>query len=312
MSRSLFLRSTLAFAAIVGLAACGDALGVPSTAQVQVLLTDAPSDYVSAAMVDIGRVELLPADEGDRIVLSEDGTDGPVDLLDLQGLTTEVLADTEIPAGFYKELRLIVQSASVVLAEPYTFRDGAVTAELRVPSGASSGIKLKLRGEHVSEGDDPAEVEGESEEFEGIEIAGGQTILVVDFDVNQSFRLQGNPETSAGINGMSFKPTLRVVVSDLAGSISGTVSTALADTPVEGLVVKAETVDPGDVEEFETQTATALTDASGGYTIYFVAPGEYSVTVETPDGLVTTPASVTVVVEEAGDVVGVDFEVVAG
>ena len=293
-------------------AACDNTVSVSDTALVQVLLTDAPSDYIGEAFVDIGAVELLPSGDGERIVLSEDGTDGPINLLDLQGLTTEVLADLEIPSGTYHQLRLFIESASVTLADGYEFRAGGNQGDLRVPSGASSGLKLKLRS-----GDEDAEGEGEAEEGEeesgGIELAGGETVLVVDFDVNQSFRIQGNPNTPAGINGVSFKPTLRVVVSDIAASIGGTVSTALADTNLEGLVVMAETVnpDPGDTE-FQTQTATALTDATGAYTLNFLAPGTYNVTVETPDGLTTTPASVEVVVEASGDVTGVDFEIVAG
>ena len=60
-------------------------------------------------------------------------------------LATEVLADLEIPAGTYHELRLIVESASVTLADGYEFRDGTTESVMKVPSGAQTGIKLKLR-----------------------------------------------------------------------------------------------------------------------------------------------------------------------
>ena len=145
-----------------------------------------------------------------------------------------------------------------------------------------------------------------------MEIAGGETVLVVDFDVNQSFVLQGNPNTPAGIKSVSFRPTLRVVVADVAGSVSGAVTTQLADTSVEGLVVTAETVDPGDDEEFQTQTATAVTDANGAYAMNFLAPGTYTLTVATGDGLTTAPASIEVVVGESEDISDINFEVVAG
>src|SRR5690606_33262682 len=93
-------------AALLGftLAACGDGLGVGDDARVRVLLTDAPADYVGSAEVDIGAVELIPAGNGQRVVLSEDGTDGMVDLLDLQGTATHLLADVDIPAGDYVQL----------------------------------------------------------------------------------------------------------------------------------------------------------------------------------------------------------------
>lgn len=287
----------IALAALL-LVGCENGVGLPETADVRILLTDAPSDYVGAALIDIGSVQLLPTDGGDRVILSEDGTDGPVDLLDLQGLTTEVLADVTIPAGSYRELRFVIESASVTLADGYEFRDGSTTSTLRVPSGAQSGVKLKLRS-----GD-----EG-SEDDAGVSVGGGETVLVVDFDVNQSFRIQGNPNTPAGINGVSFKPTLRVVVQDVAGSISGTVSTVLS-TSVEGLVVTAETVDPGDDEEFQTQTATAITDADGGYSIYFLPPGSYTVTVGTPDGTTTDPLSAESVVGASEDITEVNFSLV--
>jgi len=300
MQRPNSTRLTI-FAAVAALAAaaCGDTVGVSGKARVQVLLTDAPSDYVGAAFVDIGAVELLPSDDGDRIVLTDDGTDGPVNLLDLQGATTALLADAEIEAGTYSQIRLFVESASVTLADDYEFRDGSTEQDLKVPSGAQSGIKLNLRSANE-----------DGEENGGVEISSGETVLVLDFDVNQSFRVQGNPHTAAGINSMHFQPTLRVVVQNLAGSISGTVSTEL-QASVEGLVVTAEPTDGGSLDDFQTQTATAVTDSIGAYTMFFVVPGSYSVTVTPNDATTTTtPASVAVVVEPAEHVTGVDFSLV--
>ena len=296
-----FVRSCLSLLALTALVACDDGTNVPDTAFVRVLLTDAPSDYIGAAMVDIGSVELLPAGGADRVVLTDDGTDGPVDLLDLQGLATELLADVEIPSDTYVQMRLIVESASVTLADGYEFNSGGTTAELSVPSGAQTGIKLNLREDE--EGDD---------ESAGVEIAGGETVLVVDFDVNQSFRIQGSPNTPAGISGVSFRPTLRVVVEDVAGSISGTLSTSLMDQGLEGLVVTAEAVDSGVDEEFQSSIAACMSDATGAYTIFFVAPGSYNVTVGTSEGVTTTPQSTEVLVGESEDVTGVNFELVSG
>ena len=302
-------RRALGALALLGAIGCSDLLGSDDTARLTVLLTDAPSDYVGSAMVDIGRVELLPADDGERVVLSEDGTDGPIDLLDLQGLTTMVLADLEIPEGTYREIRMIIESASVELAEGYTLRDGSTDAVLRVPSGATSGLKLKLRAdEELEDGE-----EASAEESAGVTISGGETVLVVDFDVNQSFVIQGNPNTPAGIQGVSFRPTLRVVVRDVAGSISGTVTTSVEGAVVEGLVVSAEHAAPEDDEEFQSSIATAVTGADGTYTVFFLAPGSYAVSV-TPaaETLVGSPEAIDVDVDASENVEGVDFELVAG
>jgi len=298
MFRNAF-RYILSLLAVSTLVACDDGTDVLDSARIRVLLTDAPSDYIASAMVDIGSVELLPAGGGDRVVLTEDGTDGPVDLLDLQGLTTELLADLEIPSDTYVQMRLIVESASVTLAEGYEFNSGGMEADLSVPSGAQTGIKLNLR-----------EDEEGGEESGGVQIAGGETVLVVDFDVNQSFRIQGSPNTPAGISGVSFRPTLRVVVEDVAGSISGTLSTSITDQTVEGLVVNIDAVDPGVDEEFQSSMATVPSGTGGAYTIFFLAPGSYNVSVETPDGVTTDPASTEVTVGESEDVTGVDFELV--
>lgn len=302
---NLASRALVVLLAVGVLQACDTSTDPSDTASLRVLLTDAPSDYVGAAFVDIGTIELLPAGDGDRIVLSEDGTDGPVDLLDLQGLATELLADVEIPVGSYRELRLIVESASVTLADGYEFNSGGSEADLQVPSGAQTGIKLKLRADDLNE---------ETDGSDGVAITAGETVLVVDFDVNQSFVIQGNPETPAGINGILFKPTLRVVVQDVAGSISGTLSTAIVDQSVDGLVVRAERIGfpEGEEEEFQSLVATGVSEAEGAYTIYFLAPGTYGVTVETPEGLATTPAAREVTVGEAESVDGVDFEIVSG
>lgn len=301
MKRVSSVRALLSALAIFSLTACDDGTNVSDTARIRVLLTDAPSDYIGSAMVDIGSVELLPASGGDRVVLTDDATDGAVDLLDLQGLTTELLADVDIPADTYVQMRLIVESANVTLADGYEFKTGGTEAALTVPSGAQTGIKLNLR-----------EREAADEESSGVEISGGETVLVVDFDVNQSFRIQGSPDTPAGISGVSFQPTLRVVVEDVAGSISGTLSTSITDQTVDGLVVSAEAVAAGTNEEFQGCCATGISDAAGAYTIFFLAPGSYSVTVAPADGTATTPASVDVTVGPSEDVTGVDFEIVPG
>lgn len=289
----------------VGVAACGDGLGPNGDARVRVLLTDAPIDYVDAAWVDIGAVEIVPADgEGDPVLLSEDGTDGFIDLLDLQGSITHTLAELDIEAGDYSQIRLIVEAARVELVEGYTFNDGSTEKDLFVPSGAQTGIKLNLA---PANGDENGEEDGAP-----VTIAEGETVLVVDFDVSRSFVVQGNFETPAGAHGMIFKPTLRVTVLSAAASVSGTVSTALEGVSVAGLTVAAAPDDEGETEEYQTLEGTALTNANGEYTIYFLAPGSYTVTVEGLDeGLTTDPQSATVELEEGDDVTDVDFEVVA-
>lgn len=293
--------TALAAALLVGVAACNDGTtGVTGDrATIRVLLTDAPSDYVDSAWVDIGAVELVPADgeDGGIIELTADGTDGYVNLLELQGTATEQLAEHEIDAGTYSQLRLVVDSARVKLIDGYEFNDGGDSRTLFVPSGAQTGIKLNLG---VADGDE--------EDTDGIEIEPGEMVLVLDFDVHQSFVIQGDPETPAGIFGVIFTPTIRAVVNDVAGSIAGTVSAVDDSINVEGLTVTAEPTGDGLLEAYQSETATAQTDENGEYTIHFVVPGDYTVTVEPDSGFVSDPASTDVTVNEDEDVTGIDFE----
>lgn len=262
---------------------------------ITILLTDAPADYIGAAEVDIGRVELIPADESEGpIVLTEDGTDGFVNLLDFQGDATTPIAEADIEPGTFAQLRLIVEAARVELIEGYEFRDGSTEKDLFVPSGAQTGIKLNL---HNAEDDGP------------LEIVPGETVLVLDFDVSQSFVLRGNPETPAGVHGVNFTPAIRVTAMDVAASISGTLTTEEEGLSVEGLTVVAEPVDEGDVPGYQTETGTALTAEDGTYTIFFLVPGTYDVTVDLSAGLASDPESQTVELDFKENATDVDFAI---
>ncbi|MBW3552913.1 MAG: DUF4382 domain-containing protein [Gemmatimonadetes bacterium] len=296
-SKTRFLALTAALA-MSGAIACDETTGAGGDATLRVLLTDAPTDYISAAWVDIGAVELL-SEEGRPITLTTDGTDGLVNLLDLQNAATETLAEAEIEPGTYHQLRLIVESARVQLADGFTFTNGSTEKDLFVPSGAQTGIKLNLGA-----------ADGE-EDGAGLEIVPGEMVLVLDFDVSQSFVMQGNAESPAGIKGFIFTPTIRVTVNDVAASISGAVSTALEGVSVKDLTVTAEPVEGSTLEQFQSGTATAVTDENGAYTLHFLVPGTYTVTVTAGEAHKTTPESHSVTVGPADDAEAVNFEIVA-
>lgn len=269
---------------------------MPDTvARVRILLTDAPADYIGAAIVDIGQVSLIPAGEGSAIVLSEDGTDGFVDLLDFQGAATTPLAEADIDPGDFTQIRMIIEAARVQLAEGYAFRDGTTEMELTVPSGAQSGLKLNLHNE---------------EEGGAVAIAPGETVLVLDFDVNQSFVLRGNPDTPAGVHGVNFKPAIRVTAMDVAASMSGEVTTEDEGVSVAGLTVTATPADQGSVEGYQTFIGTALTADDGSYTIHYLVPGTYEVAVEVGEGVATEPEVHTVVLAASENATGADFALI--
>jgi hypothetical protein len=189
------------FASALLFLACQDATGPEGIGQLQVLITDAPADYIKTAEVWISRVYLQGGAEeetteekegGGRVDLFND-PDNPryYDLLTLQdGVTANLTPPADLEAGTYSQLRLVVDHALVTLADGYEFRDGGTERDLFVPSGMQSGIKVLLDGP--------------------IQIADQElTIVTVDFDVNENFVIQGNPDTPAGIHGILFTPVLR-------------------------------------------------------------------------------------------------------
>ena len=166
-----------------------------------------------------------------------------VNLLELTNGTTQQLADLEVPAGRYKEIRVFVKDAEVILTDGSTF-------DLSVPSGSSSGIKLKLSPAVVVDGAIP-------------------TDLLLDFDVSRSFVAQGNSMTLEDITGFIFKPVIKVSVDRETGSLLGKVTTLAGETevPVHGAEI---TIIAGD-----TINTTAFSDLDGSYKIMGLSPGMY-------------------------------------
>lgn len=174
--------STLALAAVAAIG-CGDSTG-SGAARLTIAVTDAADMFLASVTVTIGDVEIIPA-EGPPVLLTTDG--GTHDLLTLQNGVTASVATLVIDPGGYLQLRLVVQSAEVTLKPDYTFNGGGQTMSLVMPSAAQSGIKMNL---DASDGDP---------DNAGIDIAPGETILVIDFDVSQNFKVQGD---SNGIYGI--------------------------------------------------------------------------------------------------------------
>jgi len=171
--------------------------GSEDAAFVRILLTDAPVDYLEEAWVQISRVYLIPGEEdpeeGPPFVDLFNDPDNPreYDLLTLQnGVTADLTGDVEVSAGQFNQLRMVVSHAEVTLRDAYQFTDGSQTRSLLVPSGAQTGIKVNLL--------EPVTTEG-----------GTTSVILVDFDVNQNFVIQGNPESANGIQGILFTPMLR-------------------------------------------------------------------------------------------------------
>lgn len=153
----------------------------PAPGGVRVLLTDDPFpfDLVEEANVTVTKVTLKGRDRS--FILSDEQR--KLNLLDLQGAVTALLAtDTDLPSGRYEALWLEVSDASVVLKNEKRF-------DLKVLEGTI----------HVQELDGFKVVEGK------------KATLTLDFLVDESFIVKGNPRALAGIKGFKFEPVVKAL-----------------------------------------------------------------------------------------------------
>jgi hypothetical protein len=238
-------------------AACGDNTEASGTGTVVVRLTDAPSDDLQSATIYVSQVTVKGSGvSADEQVISN--TKASYDLLTLQSGITATLGSAAVPTGTYSQIRLLVDSARVVLKTGHTFADGSSTAKLTVPSGSESGLKVNLSPP--------------------VEVTAGQTVLLIDFDVSQSFIFQGPHDHP---NSISFRPVLHATALDVAASISGTVTPLTANATVYAI-------------QGTDTAATAFPNATtGAYTLQFLAPGIYVVGVKATGFAIATSASIT-------------------
>ena len=216
-------------------------------------ITDAPfpAGLVEEAWVTIDWIKVLKSGmenmynedepESDKapfvmVALEEPST---FNLLELRNGITAILAEMELPAGSYSEIRMHIVDAGILLKNGQAF-------PLKVPSGDASGLKIKLLPELVLQEDAYAEV-------------------LFDFDVSRSFIMTGN---SKNIQGFIFKPVVRAIahVETEAGEIAGTVKDA------DGVVLENVTLKLFKGDDLVT---TALTSEEGYYAMIGILPGTY-------------------------------------
>lgn len=221
-------------------------------------ITDAPFpiDIVDKTVVTIDRLSIGSAAEGEEegnfLVLSEEERE--IDLLDLTNGVTLELASVDIDAGTYDEIRLHVVDAKVLLKDGTEF-------DLKIPSGSSSGLKIKIAPAVTIE--------------EGME-----STVLLDFDVSKSFVMQGNMDTPAGIKGFLFKPVIRCVFEGFTGQIEGTVTDTSA-VVLPNALVKVWNLTPE--MEPDTVVTSGFTNETGYYKIIGLPEGTYHLTGELED-----------------------------
>jgi hypothetical protein len=264
----------VAAAALAGpvVAGCGNSTGTGTTA-LSLRLTDAPGDLLEA-WVGIDSVRLQgqssASDQGGVTLL-----DQPSDLVDLKqldGATLDLVKDVVVPSGTYAQLRIFVSRAVVVatdrLGQVVAYATGGAqlpaesqytpvrTVALTCPSCAQSGLKVKLPGGSV-------------------ELQGATKILVLDFDVQQSFG-----HLAGASDQWVMHPVMMASDFGASGTIAGRVD---VDAQVAG-IPDCPAGTARSVQDF-VPTATLSTDASAvssgtvqadsSYAIDFLAPATY-------------------------------------
>lgn len=202
-------------AVLLPLAAVGCADGVGTEiANVSLALTDNPGD-VDSVWVEIGEIYLQGGPQGRVPLLSEVDADalGLVELTQLAGTTLDLVSDVAIAAGNYGQLRFVVEGAVLETEDADVFTFNAThphglpaTGSLTCPSCDETGIKVLLPGAAA-------------------DLAAGAHLIVLDFDVSQSFG------RVAGTSGSwVMHPVILGAEVGFTGAVGGTVDVARDDT----------------------------------------------------------------------------------
>lgn len=184
---------------------CKDSTGqdADGTGVLQISLTDAAADFQE---VNISFSQISAHIDSQWVTVND--TSQTINLLEWSNGRSLVIGSAEVPSGRYNQIRLLIDSASVVLDNQ--------KYPLTVPSGAQTGLKLNVN----------------------FDIEEGITYhLTVDFDASRSVLRtggQGNP-------AYKLKPTLRVIPTATTGAISGIV-TNFSKRPIAYAISGSDTI----------------------------------------------------------------------
>ena len=269
------LFAPLAAALVLALSACGGGGGGSSggtatadSGTFRVALTDAPAcgyDHVNVTVQKVRVHQSSTASDADdgwsEVVLS------PAQRFDLLGLTNGVLAElgqTQLPAGHYSQLRLVLASndSATPLANSVVPTGGTDEIALTTPSAQQSGLKMNV----------------------DIDVAANQMAdFVLDFNACKSVVRAGNS------GHYLLKPVVSVIprfASGVVGYVDAAVANGNTSVSVQqgGVVVKATA--PDSTGKFVLEPV-----AAGTYDLVITAPGHVTTVitgVPVADATVTT------------------------
>lgn len=197
---------------------------------------DAPIDSADQVNVSVKQVEINEGngENGWSVISSPNQT---YNLLNLTNGAYEVLGDTTLPTGTYQQIRLVLNETghSVVV-------DGQ-TYDMKVPSGAQTGVKLNVN----------AEIE------ENITY-----VLLLDFNAAKSVVKAGNSQSVEYL----LKPVIRANNKAVTGAIAGTVDPAASEPMVYA------------IQSSDTLASTIADTSSGEFELIGLEEGSYDVSID--------------------------------
>lgn len=242
----------------LALGACDGGTTGGDSSTISLKLTDAPAGDLEKAWVQIEEIELQGTDSG--FMLMDQPTD-LVELTSLAGTTEDLVSDVAISSGTYSQLRIVIERAAVQTTDGQVFSVGDAadslgltrTGSLRCPSCPQTGIKVNLPGG-------------------GITLDGDQKIVLLDFDVSESFGRQ------AGFSGQwVMHPVIHTSQFEVTGSVAGDVDDSAVSWPSCGGTQTGVADFVPRLEDGEGNVvASGETQSDGSFEIPFVAPDTYT------------------------------------
>lgn len=241
-----------ALAGSILFSSCNDNDDVESNGRARISVTDATVDAENISGVYLAVSEVQAKSESGISTIAKFDEPKEFNVMAYQNGEVFALGDGELAAGIYSELRLILNEEG-----SYVTYDDGTTVDMEVPSGTTSGYKVK--------GDFQIS-------------ANNETDLVIDIDLRKAL-------VTSGANAEEYKlrPTARLIIAPNTGTITGTVATdsisgdrIVVYAYAEGSYSVDEANDPIEGESrFENSVNSAVVAEDGSFTLAFMEEGDY-------------------------------------
>ncbi len=257
-----------------GCSGSGSSSDDTSTGTLSLNLTDAPlidEANVTGVYITVAGIEYHTSN-GDWKTMGDFNTSiNPINLLDWQDGNTISLGDFQLPSGKYTQMRFVLSAADESV-QPQINTDcniefnGDTNKTLYVPSGTQTGYKA------IGNYDVPINA---------------TVTMTADFDVRKSVVVSGNGSY------YKLKPTIKLVVTDEAGSIDGNVTNLETNTTyvvyayeyTNGISTwddnETNDPDPSDSSDirFPNAITSSLIKSDNFYKLSFLGAGDYDLIV---------------------------------